>query len=103
MWQRFQMLRRLLDRVGRAERQIDTELPQGATQAVDSGSARLLPLFPQPVQLNHCLLHFGFERHRLDIFTAPGFEQGIGIATVSFVSPTRSLKTLSRPDMRATL
>jgi hypothetical protein len=77
----------------RTGRQIDAELAQGAAQAVDTCGAGGLPLLAQAMQLDHGLLRFGFDRHRFNVVTPPGFEQGVGISTIVLVAAP------IRPDM----
>lgn len=47
-----------------ADRQIDAQFPQGATQRIDAGNPCRLPLFTQPMQLLELL--FGDKSHRLE-------------------------------------
>ena len=85
-WQMVQMPGCVLDRIDRTGRQIEPELTQGAAQTVDAGGTGRLPLLTQAMQLDHRLLVFVLDRHRHDVVTSSGFEQGVGITAIVLVA-----------------
>jgi hypothetical protein len=77
-----------------AERNVEAEFPKDASQAVESLRAGVLPLLSCAMESLNSLLLDGVDGDGLDVVTAMGLEQGLGVDAVGLSAAARGLGVL---------